>query len=115
SYTHGTLAGFPALTRHSFGKGHGWYLSTRLDDADYTALVVRLLDSVGVGPVLPGLPPGVEAVTRQGEDGSRWHIVLNHRAESVSLPDAAHDLLTGGPVEEVPAGGCVVLRAGKPL
>ncbi|GGU77998.1 beta-galactosidase [Lentzea flava] len=115
TYTHGMLAGSPALTRHGFGAGHGWYLSTRLDEADYNALVARLLDSAGVEPVLPGLPSGVEAVTRQAEDGRRWHFVLNHLDEPVPLPSAAYDLLTGGPVREVPPGGCVVLREERPL
>ncbi|MET9633837.1 beta-galactosidase [Lentzea sp. NPDC006480] len=113
AYTHGPLAGSAALTRHGYGTGEGWYLSTRLDDADYGALIARLLDSAGVGPVLPGLPPGVEAVTREGPD-ARWHIVLNHRPEAVSLPETAHDLITGGPVGELPPGGCAVLRGGTP-
>ena len=34
-YTHGMLAGSPALTRHRFGTGQGWYVSTHLDDAGY--------------------------------------------------------------------------------
>lgn len=109
AYTHGALAGSPALTRNHCGAGDAWYLSTRLDDADYTALLSRLLDSAGAGPILPGLPSGVEVVVRQGEDGRRWHFVLNHRAEPVSLPDTAHDVLTGGPVRELPPGGCAVL------
>ncbi|WP_330274782.1 beta-galactosidase [Lentzea sp. NBC_00516] len=114
AYTHGALAGSPALTRNHCGAGDAWYLSTRLDDADYTALLSRLLDSAGAGPVLPGLPSGVEVVVRQGEDGRRWHFVLNHRAEPVSLPDTAHDVLTGGPVRELPPGGCAVLtEAGR--
>jgi beta-galactosidase len=114
AYTHGPLAGAPALTRYGYGTGEGWYLSTRLDDADYTALIARLLGSAGVGPVLPGVPSGVEAVTREASDGRRWHVVLNHRPEPVSLPETAHDLITGGPVAEVPPGGCVVLRGGTP-
>ncbi|MEV6237597.1 beta-galactosidase [Lentzea sp. NPDC051838] len=105
--------GSPALTRNRCGAGTAWYLSTRLDGVDHAALVAELLDSVGVGPVLAGLPPNVEVVTREGED-CRWHFVLNHRAEPVSLASSVHDLLTGGPVEEVPAGGCVVLREGRP-
>ena len=113
AYTSGALTGSPALTRNRCGAGTAWYLSTRLDDEDHAALVAELLDSVGVGPVLAGLPPGVEAVTRDGAE-CRWHIVLNHRAEPVSLPRPVHDLLTGGPVEQVPAGGCVVLREGRP-
>ncbi|KJK46279.1 beta-galactosidase [Lentzea aerocolonigenes] len=114
AYTHGSLAGSAALTRYGYGRGEGWYLSTRFDDADYAALIARLLDSAGVGPVLPGLPPGVEAVAREGSDGRRWHVVLNHRPESVSLPETAHDLITGGPVGELPPGGCAVLRGGTP-
>lgn len=110
AYTHGMLAGAPALTRYGFGAGEGWYLSTRLDQSDYAALVARLLDSAGVRPALSGLPPAVEAVTREAADGRRWHFVLNHRAEPVSLSGA--DLLTGGPLAELPAGGCAVLREG---
>jgi beta-galactosidase len=110
AYTSGALAGAPALTRHRFGSGQGWYLSTRLDDADYAALITRLLNEAAVGPELPDLPPGVETVTRHAPDGGCWRIVLNHLAESVSLPEAAHDLLTGGPVDGLPPGGCAVLR-----
>jgi beta-galactosidase len=110
-YTHGVLTDSPALTRNRFGAGHGWYLSTRLDDADYADLVARLLQEAGVESELPGLPPTVEAVTRHAEDGRRWHVVLNHGAEGASLPDPSHDLLTGGPVSELPPGGCAVLRA----
>jgi beta-galactosidase len=110
AYTHGMLAGAPALTRHRFGVGQGWYLSTRLDDADYAALVDQLLDEAGVGPDLPDLPPGVESVTRYASDGRRWQVVLNHRANAVPLPAPAHDLLTDGRLDELAPGGCAVLR-----
>jgi beta-galactosidase len=109
-YTDGMLAGAPALTRHAFGHGRGWYLSTRLDEAGYRSLVARLLTEAGVGPDLPGLSPGVEAVTRHGSDGRRWRIVLNHSADAAPLPEPAHDLLTAGTVHELPPGGCAVLR-----
>ncbi len=109
TYTHGMLAGSPALTHHRFVAGRSWYLSTRLDDEGYTALVGRLLTEAGVGPELPGLPCGVEAVTRQAPDGRCWQFVLNHRADTVALPEPAHDLLTGGPVTSLPPGGCAVL------
>jgi beta-galactosidase len=110
AYTHGMLAGSPALTRHDLGTGHGWYLSTRLDDTAYGALVSRLCAEAGVGPDLPDLPPGVEVVTRHAPDDRRWHVLINHRTAAVPLSEPAHDLLTGGPVDELPPGGCVVLR-----
>ncbi|MFJ8659749.1 beta-galactosidase [Streptomyces sp. NPDC093795] len=111
TYTEGMLAGGPALTRHGYGAGAGWYLSTRLDDTGYAALVSRLLDEAGVVEELPGLPSGVEAVTRHAADGRRWHVLVNHRADAVPLPEPAHDLLVGGPVRQLPPGGCAVLRA----
>ncbi|WP_030555127.1 beta-galactosidase [Streptomyces exfoliatus] len=111
TYTGGMLAGSPALTRRGFGAGAGWYLSTRLDDAGYAALVARLLDEAGVTEELPGLPSGVEAVTRHAEDGRRWHVLINHRADPVPLPEPAHDLLTGGRVVRLEPGGRAVLRA----
>ncbi|MDG4856827.1 beta-galactosidase [Streptomyces sp. T-3] len=110
AYTHGMLTGSPALTRHRFGTGQGWYLSTRLDDADYAALVGRLLKEAGVEPDVPGLPAGVEAVTRHASGGRRWRVLLNHTPEAVPLPDPAHDLLTDALAHELPPGGCAVLR-----
>ncbi|MCX4625256.1 beta-galactosidase trimerization domain-containing protein [Streptomyces sp. NBC_01443] len=110
TYTHGMLTGSPALTRHRSGTGQGWYLSTRLDDADYAALVGRLLQEAGVDPDVPGLPAGVEAVTRHASDGSCWQVLLNHTPEAVPLPEPAHDLLTDALAHELPPGGCAVLR-----
>ncbi|OAH09895.1 beta-galactosidase [Streptomyces jeddahensis] len=104
------LADSPALTRHRFGTGQGWYLSTRLDDADYGALVGRLLKEAGVEPDVPGLPAGVEAVTRHAADGRRWDVLINHTTDTVPLPEPAHDLLTGTTDHELPPGGCAVLR-----
>jgi beta-galactosidase len=102
AYTDGMLAGHPALTRHAHGAGHGWYLSTVLDTSDYGALVARLLAEAGV---VREWPPGVEAVTRGG-----WRFLLNHGDDTVALPEGAHDLLTGGPLTELPPQGCAVLR-----
>ncbi|MFD0152805.1 beta-galactosidase [Streptomyces sp. NPDC055721] len=110
TYTHGMLTGSPALTRRRSGTGQGWYLSTRLDDADYAALVGRLLKEAGVEPDVPGLPAGVEAVTRHAPDGRAWQVLLNHNPEAVPLPVPAHDLLTDALSHELPPGGCAVLR-----
>ena len=34
SYVDGPAAGQPAVTRHAFGDGQAWYVSTRLHDLD---------------------------------------------------------------------------------
>ncbi|MHC5905968.1 beta-galactosidase [Streptomyces sp. S6] len=113
AYTHGMLEGRPALTRHRFGTGQGWYLSTWLDDAGYGALVQRLLKEAGVAPELPDLPAGVEAVTRHAPDGRRWHVLINHTPDTVPLPSSAHDLLTGTTLAELAPGGCAVLEGAR--
>ena len=110
SYTTGALAGEPAVTRHSFGAGTGWYVSTRLDDRAYAALIARVLAEAGAAPEVPGLPGGVEAVRRRAEDGRGWLFLLNHTAaDQLVVPVAGVELLTGEPV---PAGGLRVAAGG---
>ncbi|MEV0895829.1 beta-galactosidase [Actinoplanes sp. NPDC049802] len=65
-YADGPLAGAPAVTRHRYGRGSAWYLSTALGDDALTGLLRRVTADAGVEPVLPDLPAQVEAV-RRGE------------------------------------------------
>ncbi|WP_371478629.1 beta-galactosidase [Kitasatospora sp. NBC_00315] len=119
TYAEGPLAGRPAVTRHAFGEGTGWYVSTKLDDAAYRALIDRILEESGVSPELPGLPPGVEAVRRRSADGRSWLFVINNTDRDVHLALSGHDLLTGRPVPggglDVPAGCSAVVREEPPL
>ncbi|MFC1402985.1 beta-galactosidase [Streptacidiphilus sp. N1-5] len=118
AYTSGVMDRQPALTRHRFGAGTGWYASTRLDDAGYAALIGRVLAQAGVAPVVAGLPTGVEAVRRSSVDGGSrsWLFLLNHGDEPVRLDVAGHDLLTATEVGPdgltLPARGAAVLRQG---
>ncbi|MEU7986969.1 beta-galactosidase [Streptosporangium canum] len=78
AYADGPLAGLPAVTRHSYGAGTATYLGTRPDEDAMREVVRDVLGLAGVSPVLPGLPEGVEAVERAGEDGRRFLFLLNH-------------------------------------
>jgi beta-galactosidase len=114
AYRGGELDGRPAVTRHAFGDGTAWYLSTLPDPAALRALLSRAAGEAGVRPPLPGLPAGVEAVRR-----GAWLFLLNHRREpaAVPLPSPATDLLTGRRYErEAPLGryGAAVLREEPP-
>lgn len=95
-FTDGELAGRPALTRHSYGRGTVWYVGTRLEPALMRALLDDVRAAAGVGPVLPGLPPGVQATVREGA-GERYLFLLNHGAEAVEvgLPSPMRDALAG--------------------
>jgi beta-galactosidase len=49
-------------------------------------------------------------VTRHAADGRRWRFLLNHGADTMPLPEPAHDLLTDATVDALPPGACAVLR-----
>ncbi|MGW7024986.1 beta-galactosidase [Streptomyces decoyicus] len=113
-FTDGDLAGRPAVTRHTYGRGTVWYVGTRLDAALMRALLDDVRAAAGVAPVLPDLPEGVQATVREGV-GGRYVFLLNHGARTVEvgLPAPMRDALaaadtTGGgeagPVDRVTLG-----------
>ncbi|MEV7416770.1 beta-galactosidase [Streptomyces sp. NPDC089919] len=86
--------GRPAATVHRHGAGTARYVATRPDPATMRELTRRALADAGIGPVLPGLPAGVQASVRYG-DGYEVLLLLNHSEEAreVRLPAARRDLL----------------------
>ncbi|NIH87714.1 beta-galactosidase [Amycolatopsis granulosa] len=114
SFTGGDLTGSPAITRHGYGAGVAWYLGTRPDPDGMRRLIDRIAAEAGVAPVLPGLPPGVQAVRRAAPD-REFLFLLNHNTEEVriGLPEPAPDLLTGSAPaarHTLPPRGVAVLR-----
>jgi beta-galactosidase len=115
AYRDGPLAGAAAVTRHAFGAGTAWYLGTRPDEAAMHRLVAAAAAGAGVSPVVAGLPPGIEAVSRQAADAS-YLFLLNHGDEAATfgLPGPAA-LVFGdgeqkGPHLTLPPRGVSVLR-----
>ena len=115
--SHPDLAGRAAVTRHAFGAGTVWYAGTRLEPAAMRQLTDSVRARAGVEPVLPGLPEGVQATVRGGEDGTgRFVFLLNHTDESaqVALPEPLSDALDpdAAPTaaRTLPARGVTVLR-----
>ncbi|MEO3925138.1 beta-galactosidase [Micromonosporaceae bacterium B7E4] len=109
-------AGTPAVTRNSYGAGHGWYVAAGLDQPGVHWVVRRVLERHDlVGPYAD--VPGLESTVRVGPDGTRLRFLLNHGAEPVET--AAHtagtDLLGGGRIEpgqpiRLDPSGVLVLR-----
>jgi beta-galactosidase len=75
-YAGGDLDGEPAVTRH----GGVFYASAPLPPLAARALVARAAGAAGVRPVLPGAPPGLEAVRRGGT-----LFLLNHTDEPLEV------------------------------
>jgi beta-galactosidase len=113
SYVDGPLAGSPAVTRH----GRAWYVGTRLVDSDLEQLITQVCDSAGVRPVVPGLPPGLEAVRRRQPNGTTFLFLINHTDRAAPVAVSGTDVLTGDehadPVT-VAAGEVLVLRTVPP-
>jgi beta-galactosidase len=107
------VEGRAAVTRHSYGKGHGWYVGTVIrEESFYDRLVAALLGDAGVEAVLDP-PDGVEVSVREGE-GRQILFVINHtEAErSVPVPPGKRELLggtvTGATLELGPYGVAVI-------
>jgi beta-galactosidase len=94
-------AGTPAVTRNSFGAGHGWYVAAGLDQTGVDWVVRQVLAAHGLRGRYPDLPH-LETAARVAPDGTRLLFLLNHDAEPVQVPAPATgaDLLTGERVEQ---------------
>ncbi|MEV7687001.1 beta-galactosidase [Streptomyces bungoensis] len=113
SYADGLTAGRPAVTRHRFGRGTAWYVSTRLDTRGLDAVLGLAADDARIAP-RTDLPRDVEVVRRSGEQGS-YLFAINHTATDAKVPlDApGTELLTGERAAgrlAVPAGAVRVVR-----
>jgi beta-galactosidase len=83
AYTSGPLAGIPAVLRHAYGRGVAWYVATLPEPAALARLLAAACADAGAEPVLPDLPPGVEAVRR----GDKV-FMLDHRNLTVEIRPA---------------------------
>jgi beta-galactosidase len=111
-YADGPAAGAPAVTRHSFGSGQAWYISTRLAENLLGRVLTAACADAGLAV---SADAGVEVVLRRGGDHT-FLTVINHQDRTAELPVTGVDLLTGtryGTRLEVPAGEVRVLRQGS--
>ncbi|MET9115819.1 beta-galactosidase [Streptomyces longwoodensis] len=115
AYADGPLAGVPAVTRHAHGEGTAWYVATHPDAATLGELLRGMCAEAGVRPVLDGVPEGVEAVRRRGEDAD-YLFLIDHGGDGarVRVPEKATELLTATPLPdglvEIGAGEVAVVR-----
>ncbi|HLL65334.1 MAG TPA: beta-galactosidase [Micromonosporaceae bacterium] len=111
-YPDAPLAGAPAVTRHSYGSGQAWYLTTRFDAAGLDSWLGRITSAAGVAPTVE-VGVGVEAVRRRQADGTSYLFLVNHTGDDVELAGSGTELLTAKAVDgvvAVPARGVAVLR-----
>jgi beta-galactosidase len=108
AYADGHLAGQPAVTRHSYGRGEAFYLGTLPDRATLRGLIGQACGRAGI-EFRTDLPHGVEAV-RRGD----YLFVISHLDDAVEIDLAGKslDLLTSavvGPAASLGPRGVLVL------
>jgi len=113
SYASGRLAGMPAVTRNTFGRGTATYLSARVDDAFLEELLSAERAAAVIRPELD-VPLGVQVRRRTG-NGRSFLLVLNHNdaPASVNVGSGGTDGITGARVTgtvELAANGVLVLQ-----
>ncbi|MBS2963211.1 beta-galactosidase [Actinocrinis puniceicyclus] len=77
AYGDGPAAGHPAVTRHRFGRGHAWYVSTRPDPGTLREILRRAALDAGV-EFDTQTPDTLETVRRVGADGAVYPFTLDH-------------------------------------
>jgi len=111
-YTDGLVAGRPAVTGKRHGEGLARYVSTRLDDAAFDALLHRALADAGVAPDAAGAGGGLEIVRRAGADGASFTFAINHTSATRTARLSGTDAFTGALVDgevELAAGSYAVV------
>lgn len=93
TYNEDYMAGTPAITRNSYGKGNAYYIACRTNQKDLEFLYKEILEKANI--VYTNLPLGVEKHSRySGADA--YDFYLNCSAESVSIDNVfGINMLTG--------------------
>ena len=100
TYLHDYYAETPAITRHQYGQGIGFYLGTMLDDEGLSWLLERVSAEAKL-PVSPAAPIGVELIRRSDEAHS-WLFALNYSDQSVeiALDRSGREIVSGKMVDQ---------------
>ena len=111
-YTHGDLAGLPAVTRARRGEGRAVYVSAGWTQEARDRRLAEIAAELGIGPTLPGAAEaGLEAVRRRG-DGMDFLFLLHHGERPLTVRAVGDDLITGASARDglrLAQGGAAVL------
>jgi len=94
--------GMPAVTRNSFGKGHVYYVGTRMEEQGLYRVLDKAAADAEVESIVAG-GEGLEIVCRKTPEGQRLYFVMNFGEQERNLPvcfDGRKDLLTGEKVSK---------------
>jgi beta-galactosidase len=92
-YSDDFYSGTPAVTVNAFGKGQVYYFGTHMEERFWSVLLERLSKQQGLFR-FEGLPDGVQASVRSGDQGSFLFLLnLSRESVTVTLPQEYSSLL----------------------
>lgn len=94
-YQNDFLSHKPAITQHSFGNGHAYYVGTDLEAEALHGLMQKVCQSAGL--FVTDLPKGADAVISQTPQGTIVHL-MNFSVEQlleIQVPAGGMDVLSG--------------------
>lgn len=77
-------AGMPAITRHTYEKGHAYYVAARIDTPHMKHLFLDMLTHTDIAPLT--LPAGIQCCHRQTEEFI-FTFYLNTTEQTQTIPD----------------------------
>ena len=88
-------AGYPVLTKNTYGKGTAYYVGTISDNAFYSDYLWDICVEHGIKPVLE-CDEDLEVTERSSEKG-RYLFVLNHSdaEKQIKAPESMKDIISG--------------------
>lgn len=101
TYEKDFYAGYPALTRNSFGDGEAYYIAFRNNDAFEQDFYKNLLETLDIkNPLAMELPEGISLTTRYDEN-HQFYFLMNYNEEKVTLnlPKALKNVESGAIVK----------------
>ncbi len=105
--------GYPALTRHKYGKGIAYYICADAEDRFYLALYQKIIAEAKLTPILNNIPEGIEVSSRIGKD-NEYVFIQNYSASEipVELPGNA-DILYGVYCGSIPGYSTIIYRKAR--
>lgn len=76
SYGKDFYAGFPVVTKNTFGKGAAWYVGSNPEEKYLSQLLINICQGAGIEPIMPA-SEGIE-VSRRVKGESEYTFILNH-------------------------------------
>ncbi len=104
----GALAGWPAVTRRSVGRGGAWYVATLPEPGALRRLVERVVSDAGLELPAAAARGGAVEVVRRGE----LTFLINHGDDDAEVLLEGTDLLSGSPASGLllPTHGVAIIE-----